>query len=459
MSLDELLLKVKDVSLSALVWQEDVLTEDDKNKYRESGYFIQHTKEEFEKAFPQIPVECICYGPMISATTCLYFNKNTLAVINAPVQFLDGGKSPFQLEGMLEAIEKQEKRVASGDFTSSMLVLQDSMRIEYFEKLLSLGKPVNDLYGLFIAVYTQGDYGFSNLSAETFEKIVSSKTDAQKSETSSALKALPDVITIYRGQTVKGTPIENAYSWTLDKNVANFFATRRGKEAAELITATVRKEDVVEYITDRHEEEIIVRYKDVTIVDSTTLYGIEKLNELVPAVTTRFQKFKNELASIPFDHESSIHGRLHTLRVLLHCLFLSKVMGLSVADRTALCWASVWHDTGRLHDGVDSDHGYNSAINYKNDCLAASVEPDPVVCFLIEYHSRDDKDGYAEIESNPTLSSQKERVTLLYNIFKDADALDRVRLDIRDLDVNMLRCPESISFTKVARICLEQIKE
>ena len=71
---------------------------------------------------------------------------------------------------------------------------------------------------------------------------------------------------------------------------------------------------------------------------------------------------------------------------------------------------------------------------------------------------RSDAEGYAEIGKKPILNAQKERVTMLYSIFKDADALDRVRLGIRDLDVNQLRCSESHHLTLVARICLEQIK-
>ena len=90
--------------------------------------------------------------------------------------------------------------------------------------------------------------------------------------------------------------------------------------------------------------------------------------------------------------------------------------------------------------------------------MSASEKPDDIVSFLIKYHCRSDAEGYAEIGTNPVLNAQKERVTMLYNIFKDADALDRVRLGIRDLDVNQLRCPESHNLTLVARICLEQIK-
>lgn len=458
MNLDELMLKVKDVSLSALVWQEDVLTEEDKEKYNKNGCFIKYTKSEFESLFPELPVGCICYGTVLSGTSCLYFNRETLAVLNVPIDYNEGKDFLCGLENLVSAIKEQESQVANGNFGSSLLALQDSMRIEYFNMLIDKGKPVNNLYELFINMFSLGDYGFAAMTDDVFDRIVASKTDKQKRETESALSGMPDVLTIYRGQTKVGTPVEKAHSWTLDRNVANFFATRRGQDKAEIITATVNKKDVIEYISDRGEAEVLVRYKDLTIVGTTELYGLETLNRLIPAVNPRYQKFKEELYTIPFDYESELHGRLHSARVLIHTLFLSKLKGLSVADRNILCIAALWHDTGRKNDYYCEQHGYSGYSNYKDDCLGASEKPDNVVAFLIKYHSRPDAEGYAEIATNPVLNAQKERVTMLYNVFKDADALDRVRLGIRDLDVNQLRCPESHNLTLVARICLEQIK-
>lgn len=458
MNLDELMLKVKDVSLSALVWQEDVLTEVDKEKYNSNGYLIKYTKSEFESLFPELPVDCICYGPVLSGTSCLYFNRETFAVLNAPINYGEEIGFLCGLENLISAIKEQEVEVANGNFFSSLLVLQDSMRMEYISKLLSMSKPVNDLYKLFIDMYTLGDYGFAAMTDEAFNKIVASKTEAQKKETESALSSMPDVLTIYRGQTKVGTPVEKAHSWTLDRNIANFFATRCGQDKAEIITATVNKKDVIEYISDRGEKEVLVSYKDLNIVGTTELHGIETLNSLIPAVNPRYQKYKEILYTIPFDYESEFHGRLHSARVLIHTLFLSKLKGLSVADRNVLCNATLWHDSGRKNDNYCEQHGYSGYTNYKNDCMGASKKPDDIVSFLIKYHCRSDADGYAEIATNPVLNAQKKRVTMLYNIFKDADALDRVRLGIRDLDVNQLRCPESHNLTLVARICLEQIK-
>ena len=140
--------------------------------------------------------------------------------------------------------------------------------------------------------------------------------------------------------------------------------------------------------------------------------------------------------------------------MLIHALFLSKLKGLSVADRNILCTAALWHDTGRKNDGYCGEHGYSGYTNYKNDCMSASEKPDDIVSFLIKYHCRSDAEEYAEIATNPVLNAQKERVTMLYNIFKDADALDRLRFN--DLDVKYLRLAYSKELIPYATFLLEE---
>ena len=47
---------------------------------------------------------------------------------------------------------------------------------------------------------------------------------------------------------------------------------------------------------------------------------------------------------------------------------------------------------------------------------------------------------------------------LLYNIFKDADGLDRVRLGLKELNISMLRTEEAKKLPLVANLLLENIK-
>lgn len=53
----------------------------------------------------------------------------------------------------------------------------------------------------------------------------------------------------------------------------------------------------------------------------------------------------------------------------------------------------------------------------------------------------------------------KEKALLLYNVLKDADALDRVRFGLRDLDVRYLRIPISKKLVLTADQCVRQITD
>lgn len=90
-----------------------------------------------------------------------------------------------------------------------------------------------------------------------------------------ALKRMPDTLTIYRGYSGKGT--WKSWSWTLDGEKGEWFARRPPSPLADspadptLVEATANKSDVIAYMTDRGESEIIVDPKKVKIVSTKVL--------------------------------------------------------------------------------------------------------------------------------------------------------------------------------------------
>ncbi len=459
----DLIMNVKAVKYDSLLWQDAILTKEDKEKYQAEGYSAELTKAEFEEKF-DIPAENVCYTPSVSDRT-LYFNRKTLAANTFPMfMYLTDVETPnqFGLQGFYSAIREKEAEVQRGDFMGSIMSLPDSLRIEYFnmliEKVEKENIDVKDFYTFFRDLYVLSDYGFSSLSPQTFQKIINTKTNVQKKETTKLISHLPDTVTIYRGHTEGiSTPEDLAYSWTTDIRVANFFATKMGNEESEIIVATVPKDKIIEYLDDRYEDEVWVKYEDISIIERIECWGLSYLEDVLPEIQAEYLEYKEALKFIEFDMESDIHGRLHTLRVLLHCLILSHILELSEEDKHILCTAALWHDTGRTCDGIDDKHGYCGMNNYKNSVY--EEEFNPITAFLIEYHSLDDKKGLSEIENNSTLNKEKKRVTCLFNTFKDSDNLDRVRLGLRDLDIHYLRNTESKHLTKIARLLLENIKE
>ena len=458
MTIDELLLNVKAVGLDSIVCQTEIKTEEDKKSYQEKGYQVELTVDEFTAKY-EVDPQHIWYTPSISFGT-FYFNQETLAVCPFHIEYFQakerGMDMGLSVEGAYQAIKRREQEVAANDFMGSLMTLSDAMRIDYFKLLVEKKGAIPNLYSLFIDFYSDSDYGFSNIHKPTLDVIIKSKTPNEKRSTTMKLKKFPDTLTVYRGGNSASTDYTQAYSWTLDINTANFFAIRRGKGPAYIVKGEVSKKDVIEYIDGRNEEEIFVDPSKVNVIETINLKGLDYLKDVLPKVAPMYQKYKEVLEDLEFHQESSIHGEDHSARVLLMCLIMAEELGLSMADRKILATAAIYHDTKRTHDWVEPEHGRASSAYYHSDV----THPDPLVEFLCEYHCLPDEQGYQEIRNNRKLNKNKEKSIRLFNIFKDADGLERVRLgDIRrEMDMKQYRLSITKELTLVASLSYENVK-
>ncbi|MBL8143045.1 MAG: hypothetical protein JNM38_18145 [Acidobacteria bacterium] len=141
-----------------------------------------------------------------------------------------------------------------------------------------------------------------------------------------------------------------------------------------------------------------------------------------------------DLLPVPehFVHRSRIHGQGHVARVMVHAFRLLRATGYH--DETARLWASVFlHDLARVHDGHCTVHGADAWRRFEDEAWlqkriaqAGIVDDDHVaIATAVTMHSRSQ-----EVAS----TDPHWRLTAL---LKDADALDRVRID--DLDPGYLR--------------------
>jgi len=451
-SLDDLLLASNTAGFDSMVCQTEIQTTEDKIAYAKKGYTIALTEQEFKEKFTVDP-SCKWYTPSISLGS-FYFNQQTLAACPFCVDLFLFDMGP-DVSGTYRAIEERERAVANHDHWGSLLTLTDAMRLEYFKLLIAQkGSQVPDLYHLFIQNYRNSDYGFSRLDPDMLQSILAAKTETERSTTQEKLQALPNPFKIYRGGNTASTPYSKAYSWTLDINVANFFACRRGTGTGYIVEATVNKKDVIEaLIDDADEQEIIVAPGNIHLSRKYSIKGVEAVKNILPQIASVYHKYMDKLDHLDFAIDSSQHGPPHEARVMLNCLTIAHLLDLPLSDYKVLATAAIFHDTQRVDDEVDICHGKASRDYYHNH----EKHPDPLVEFLCEYHCRPDEEGYAEINRNRILSKSRSRSTLLYQIFKDADALDRVRFGLRNLDLNQLRLPISKELTLLARLYLEHV--
>ena len=455
MTIEQVLLNVKNNTFDTLLSQQNIQTEEDKQKYQAKGYYAVITESTLKETFPKVDPSCIFYTPSIS-NGAIYFNPKTLAVCPFHIEIYMGGLSK-DIEGFYKAVEKREEEVKDKNFFGSTLTLPDAMRLQYFEYLVDTYEDIPNLYHLFFSIYQNSDYGFTNLKPEVLQVILSSKTEKEHKQTQDMLKPYPDMLTVYRGGSCDiSAPPDKGYSWSTDKNTANFFATRRGFNSAYIATATIPKDRVIEAFLDNEEQEIIVDPKDILPQDVTILKGIKDCEKILPEIAPMYHKYKDLMETLDFAQSSSLHGKQHEGRVLLHCLTLAYLLNLSKSDIKTLATAAVYHDTQRTHDYEDACHGAASAAYYRDTVKS----PDPIVDFLITYHCLPDEEAYQHIRETRVLSKNRTKTIQLFNIFKDADALDRLRLSggIRELDVNQLREPISLSLTLLARIYLENVE-
>lgn len=149
----------------------------------------------------------------------------------------------------------------------------------------------------------------------------------------------------------------------------------------------------------------------------------------------------------PFGGEN--HLKPHWCRVLVLALNIADGEGFNEADTEALAMAAAFHDSRRRNAWPDKGHGARGAAYYEEFCRTRGLTFDPRVVQVMTWHDYEDEEGVAAIEAwdaaHPEARAQGCVPTVkLYQAFKDADGLDRVRLTL-NVDV-----PEDSSLPRIS---------
>ncbi|GMC10013.1 hypothetical protein K5E_21520 [Enterococcus thailandicus] len=151
-----------------------------------------------------------------------------------------------------------QELIESKDYVGLFTVVDDSMRPLIFEENKDL-LPNDQLREILLYIYTSGDHVLQALQSETIINILSQKK-------SSAISKLEEQygkkLTIYRGAGDRSTRLENALSWSLDEEVAEFYANRWSDKGV-VYQGEVSTDAILEYIP--HENEILVQPNQVKV--------------------------------------------------------------------------------------------------------------------------------------------------------------------------------------------------
>lgn len=296
--------------------------------------------------------------------------------------------------------------------------------------------PTNLQKELFIKIYKRSNFSHevinNEMVLEYFKHI-----DWDKS-------GLPHQFKIYRGIGSKSQ--KNGIAWTTDWSIAFEFATRgitpavddsNEVEAVEIYSAVVNRDNVLYYF--ENESEVVVDPGQIEDKQACPFikYNLFDFIALVEGFRKEVRHYLNLFHVDYVIFESSIHGYDHILRVLFMVLMFSEYYNLIQWEKDILIYCALLHDIGRINDKKDDLHG-RMAIRrieeQKIDILHLDSIQKEIAHIIIEYHSLPDQIGYGVFEEKELINYVE-----LFNIFKDCDNLDRVRLGRKALSICCLR--------------------
>lgn len=167
----------------------------------------------------------------------------------------------------------------------------------------------------------------------------------------------------------------------------------------------------------------------------------------------KFMEQEVDFWAIPGDLD--IHTQGHCERVLMHAMRIGEARHASDRQMLALAHASIFHDTRRKDNYLDTGHGARAAAHYREFCDKGKLRFLPEAYAAIWYHDRDDELGEKYIGSHTAEGSERDAWIEVYHDFKDADGLDRLRLGTWCLDPKFLRTPEAKTMIPFAQQLVE----
>lgn len=189
--------------------------------------------------------------------------------------------------------------------------------------------------------------------------------------------------------------------------------------------------------------------KDIEYQKFIKKYPQYKLEELLKLQKDNLVSIIEEIDNIKkeFIYDSYIHGIRHNARVLFFSYIICYFENITGSDYKIIIDDAKYHDIGRVDDEIDPIHGLRSANMIDKVLDNYNDEDKRYLKGIMEIHS------VSEIKNEDRICSKYnlniDRFRRLYEVLKDADNLDRVRLDwylksdFTWLDPNYLRCDTS----------------
>lgn len=235
----------------------------------ELTFGLKSYKEEVKILKEKVPhlVEHIYFVPKTVMETYYYKKENVLVEIyNLEWKFWEMLDQRERIENVSKLMENLENE---NDYESLFSYMEKKILItkyiELFDKI-----PVEQKYNCFRDLWVRSEYGFDQFNLPFLKKVFSYKEHSQeRNEGIEEFKKIVgdhQTIEVFRGVTSSSTPYSKAISWTLDEDVAEFFAMRFNSKG-KIMKAEINIDDVYDYMMNRNEKELLLNPKKIKNVD------------------------------------------------------------------------------------------------------------------------------------------------------------------------------------------------
>lgn len=344
-------------------------------------------------------------------------------------------KETDNLKQHITAIENRlNQAVATRNFASFLKIVDPRLAPDLFMEVFSF-IPDQEKYPLYIQLSNENPYSQDILGSEFIKQVLRYK-DANETMPLSdewgnvKIFSWANRVAELKNREIWYTDINNAINKMLSAN-----------QESDLFQALINVKDIKNFKAQKYEKKVLLNPWQIINANQMDMIKISELRSLPQKqkLTERYFYYARQIKTNWFHNPQGIHALSHTKRVLLLGLILSHLEQLSEQDEKLICQAAIYHDIGRITDGYDTSHGVASyrklaAKGLLNNISAAEQE---TLRFIIELHAVADRAALKQL--NKFDLSDVDRTLKLYNVFKDADGLDRVR--INDLNPDYLRNP------------------
>ncbi|WAB25132.1 mRNA catabolic process [Lysinibacillus phage vB_LfM_LysYB1] len=206
-------------------------------------------------------------NPLVYYKDLVFYAFNIMGLTQA-----DPDNMIFQHE--IESFKRQRERfgrmLEDRDYDSFICLQDKRVRFRLYRELFDL-IPDNEKFSIFEEVYVMGEYGFADQDPDFMRKVFETRfKDAEWKPFRYRFPDTENYVTVYRGTQSKSSPLDKAYSWTLDKEKAQFFASRFA-DYGKLHEAEVYVDKIITYLDARGEKEVLILPEHIR--DVRTYFG------------------------------------------------------------------------------------------------------------------------------------------------------------------------------------------